>query len=686
MKRFLFFGLVILFYASLAFATAPDRRLSDSDGDVLDLNSDGTVPISINGEKLVYCDTFTTAGIEACFDTLGSDGGKVVLLEGTYTAATTIDLPSRVALNLTIEGSGRGTIIDCTMTDGTDCISLVGPGAAAADRARGLEIKSFYMQGASGGGDLLHIENYRDVVVENMWLMDAGAWGMYIDSGQGRFIKNWVHNAASGGMFVDDMHNGAIIGNQMDFCEGPGLQVRDTYEVMIAENSLEYNDDANMYILGQPADVIPNNPGALVNNEMSSVGSSANNVGLKIENGYRWLIVGNQIGSNADDGIYALDSHHLIINNNYIFYNVGVGIDLDNVSHSTFHNNYIYTNSDNVISEDANCHYNSITSGLAGEKNDDIRYGDAQQIDTCETAWTAETNVTSTRETNDGRYLIQGSYGCKHVVGAAFTTGLMSSYDISSLDLTKWDKVGLWVRSSSGNVAANVYQLVLDESSGCGSPEETLNIPALTDDDWKYVELTLSDPSVLDAVVCVGVKAASDPGAATLFMDDIKTEHPKFQYDSSTGGLLLMPEGQVGNIGVNTTAPQEKLHIFGADGVSRRLEIESDNASTLKLTTTSGSWGVYSQPGQDALAFYDYTDTTDRMAINGDGNVGIGTWIPVDRLQVVGGGLLPNRVTSDPCGSYAIGSIFYNLTSNYHCYCNGAGADIKMNDNSTACF
>jgi len=49
-------------------------------------------------------------------------------------------------------------------------------------------------------------------------------------------------------------------------------------------------------------------------------------------------------------------------------------------------------------------------------------------------------------------------------------------------------------------------------------------------------------------------------------------------------------------------------------------------------------------------------------------------------------GLYPDAVTADPCGTLTVGAIFYNSTSNYHCYCNGAGADIKMNDNTTACF
>lgn len=41
--------LFILLVATPAFSQAPDRRISDSDGDVLIINSDGSVPVSISG-------------------------------------------------------------------------------------------------------------------------------------------------------------------------------------------------------------------------------------------------------------------------------------------------------------------------------------------------------------------------------------------------------------------------------------------------------------------------------------------------------------------------------------------------------------------------------------------------------------------------------------------------------------
>lgn len=44
------------------------------------------------------------------------------------------------------------------------------------------------------------------------------------------------------------------------------------------------------------------------------------------------------------------------------------------------------------------------------------------------------------------------------------------------------------------------------------------------------------------------------------------------------------------------------------------------------------------------------------------------------------------KVTSDPCGTYPEGAIFYNNTSDYYCFCNGAGDDVQMHSPGTACF
>ena len=55
-------------------------------------------------------------------------------------------------------------------------------------------------------------------------------------------------------------------------------------------------------------------------------------------------------------------------------------------------------------------------------------------------------------------------------------------------------------------------------------------------------------------------------------------------------------------------------------------------------------------------------------------------------LRVQGMGFEPSQVFADPCGTYGKGAIFWNATSGYPCFCDLSGNDVKMTDNSTACF
>lgn len=42
-------------------------------------------------------------------------------------------------------------------------------------------------------------------------------------------------------------------------------------------------------------------------------------------------------------------------------------------------------------------------------------------------------------------------------------------------------------------------------------------------------------------------------------------------------------------------------------------------------------------------------------------------------------------ITSDPCGTFPTGAVFYNSSANEHCACDGSN-DVRIKDYSTACF
>lgn len=62
--------------------------------------------------------------------------------------------------------------------------------------------------------------------------------------------------------------------------------------------------------------------------------------------------------------------------------------------------------------------------------------------------------------------------------------------------------------------------------------------------------------------------------------------------------------------------------------------------------------------------------------------------ITAKRLEV-DAGIRPSKLTADPCGDalvYPEGTLFYNDTSDYFCFCNGAGDDVQMHAPAVACF
>lgn len=138
--------------------------------------------------------------------------------------------------------------------------------------------------------------------------------------------------------------------------------------------------------------------------------------------------------------------------------------------------------------------------------------------DDCETNWTAAANVTSALDATDFK---EGSNSVKLTVGAAFTTGVVAYHDAAFGDLTDYGFVRLWIKSSVATTAGQL-QFLIDNTSACASPLETIDIPALAADTWTIVILEIDDPTALGAVASIGLNAASDPGEAIIRIDEIK--------------------------------------------------------------------------------------------------------------------------------------------------------------------
>jgi len=136
-------------------------------------------------------------------------------------------------------------------------------------------------------------------------------------------------------------------------------------------------------------------------------------------------------------------------------------------------------------------------------------------LESCETAWTGSTNVTVTTSTD--RQV--GTYSNKFAIGAGFTTGLIAYKDISSIDLSGQDCIIFWIKPSI-DLSAGYLQVVLDDTSACASPVETIDLPALYKDQWNKILIYLANPTLDGAIVSIGLKSTNDFGACDIYVDD----------------------------------------------------------------------------------------------------------------------------------------------------------------------
>lgn len=85
---------LLLLLPTFAFAAAPDHRISDNDGDVMNVNSDGTVPVAISGNLSLPGNLTVTSGTTSV-DDLTVVNGKFVMASSTIASdATTVNVSS----------------------------------------------------------------------------------------------------------------------------------------------------------------------------------------------------------------------------------------------------------------------------------------------------------------------------------------------------------------------------------------------------------------------------------------------------------------------------------------------------------------------------------------------------------------------------------------------------------------
>ena len=183
----------------------------------------------------------------------------------------------------------------------------------------------------------------------------------------------------------------------------------------------------------------------------------------------------------------------------------------------------------------------------------------SKQLLSCDSVFdeTVDSDFTVSVDTEDYK---RGSASNKFVIAAGASAGDIATDSITSVNLAKYDYIEFWIKSTVATSAGNL-KILLDDTASCASPIETLNVPALTANTWKYCRVALSNPHTDTAIISVGLEYDSDLGACTVHLDDIKavkndtstwTKLPRYQWridkegeqGASTQDLVLTDGGR----------------------------------------------------------------------------------------------------------------------------------------------
>jgi flagellin FlaB len=193
--------------------------------------------------------------------------------------------------------------------------------------------------------------------------------------------------------------------------------------------------------------------------------------------------------------------------------------------------------------------------------------------------WTAIANATPTTVTLDTGDKKEGTGSADLLIPTGFTIGTVAYKDLDKLaDLTDQTQISLWIKSTKATTAGQL-EVVLDENTGCGSPEANIDVPALTAGSWTKVTAGITQNNTTtavtnankDAIRCVGIKITADISTAqneTINVDQI-------QVVGMVTTVVITATNAVQGEPIDLTAPGDSDNDGIADSDSEHLMIIS---------------------------------------------------------------------------------------------------------------
>lgn len=278
-------------------------------------------------------------------------------------------------------------------------------------------------------------------------------------------------------------------------------------------------------------------------------------------------------------------------------------------------------------------------------------------ISTCETAWTASANVTTTTTATRK----EGSLAMQATIAAGFTTGLACYLALGgATDFSAYKQVSLWIKSDVAVTAGNIYLALCSDTAGA-TPVDTIALGvSLKAGQW--VPIVYDKGSALgSSIQSIGLYVNSDFGAAVITLDNILACKDSTAADSLTLKSLIgknttgeswwiirsingttvtldiaaqttagtSSRGYSGTTETVTTYKRECWTLTRTDGNSLHI-INDSGTSVSALISYEGGWDSTAMTTQDGYSFFDGLHS---------GNVGLDAnsqnFISINRIGMV---------------------------------------------------